>query len=154
MTPSAHKKMLDEVNHLLKIERPKITKTIAWAAGNGDRSENADYIYGKKRLREIDSRLRFLQKRLHNSQVINPLEMQSSKVQFSSTVEVIDDNKNIKKYIIVGIDEVDPKCGKISWRSPLGKELIGKEVGDDATIKAPKGDFEVEIISIKYEEIP
>lgn len=154
MTPKSHQKMLDEIEQLLKVERPEVTKVITWAAGNGDRSENADYIYGKKKLREIDRRLRFLKKRLHNSQVIDPLEMTSDKVQFSSTVDVKDEDENLNTYIIVGIDEVDPSCGKISWRSPLGKVLLGKEVGDEVVVKAPKGEFEVEIVSIKYKEIP
>ncbi|WP_241558770.1 transcription elongation factor GreB [Halobacteriovorax sp. HLS] len=153
MTPGSFKRLSDEMNHLLKVERPQTTKVIAWAAGNGDRSENADYIYGKKRLREIDSRLRFLRKRLHNSKVIDPLEMNSDQVQFSATVEVLDEDDQRKEFSIVGIDEVDPSRGKISWRSPLGKVLLGKSVGDFVTVKAPKGEYEVEIIKIEYKEI-
>jgi transcription elongation factor GreB len=153
MTPGSHQKMVDELNHLLKVERPKTTKVIAWAAGNGDRSENADYIYGKKRLREIDSRLRFLKKRLDNSQVIDPCTIESQTIQFSCTVDVLIDSGEEKTYSIVGIDEVDPDCGKISWRSPLGKSLLGKEVGDEVTVRAPKGDYELEIINLRYEEI-
>jgi len=126
---------------------------IAWAAGNGDRSENADYIYGKKRLREIDRRLRFLKKRLENSKVIDPLTMKSHKIQFSSTVIVELDDGEQRTYCIVGIDEVDTDKGHLSWRSPVGKGLIGKEVGDTVLVRAPKGDYELEVIEISYKEI-
>lgn len=153
ITPHAHQRLVDELNQLLTVERPETTKVIAWAAGNGDRSENADYIYGKKRLREIDRRLRFLKKRIDSAQVVDPCQIASEKVQFSCTVVTEDEEGRKKTFSIVGIDEVDPKCGKISWRSPLGKSLLGKEVGDEVLVRAPKGDYELEIIDLRYEEI-
>lgn len=153
MTPACHQKMSSELEHLIKVERPETTRVIAWAAGNGDRSENADYIYGKKRLREIDRRLRFLKKRLENSKVIDPLTMNSNKIQFSSTVVVEFEDGEQKTYSIVGIDEVDTEKGHLSWRSPVGKALIGKEIGDTVLIKAPKGDYELEVLEISYREI-
>ncbi|WP_417335493.1 transcription elongation factor GreB [Halobacteriovorax marinus] len=153
MTPKCFDELTAEMENLLKVERPKTTQIIAWAAGNGDRSENADYIYGKKRLREIDRRLRFLKKRLDDSEVIDPLKMSSEKVQFSATVTVEDEEAEVKVYSIVGIDEVEVSKGKISWRSPIGRALLGKEVEDIVSIDAPNGSFELEILKIEYKEI-
>ncbi len=153
MTPSCFKKLSNEMERLIKVERPETTRTIAWAAGNWDRSENADYIYGKKRLREIDRRLRFLKKRLEDSVVINPLDMNSERIQFSATVTVEDEEGEERIYIIVGIDEIDTSKGWVSWKSPIGRALLGKGVGDSVTITAPKDTFELEIIKIEYKEI-
>ncbi len=153
MTPACFSRLSNEMENLLKVERPETTKVIAWAAGNGDRSENADYIYGKKRLREIDRRLRFLKKRLSDAVVINPIEMKSSKVQFSATVTVEDEDGEQRSYSIVGVDEVEVSKGWISWKSPIGKSLLGKMVGDCVEVKAPKECFELEIIKIEYREI-
>ena len=153
MTPSCFKKLSDEMEHLLKIERPETTRVIAWAAGNGDRSENADYIYGKKKLREIDRRLRFLKKRIEDSVVIDPVDMNSQKVQFSATVTVEDEEGVERVYTIVGVDEIETDSGKISWKSPIGKALLGKEVGDITTIVAPRESFDFEITNIEYKEI-
>ncbi|OUR96302.1 transcription elongation factor GreB [Halobacteriovorax marinus] len=153
MTPKCHQKMSEELEYLLKVERPETTRVIAWAAGNGDRSENADYIYGKKRLREIDRRLRFLKKRLNSSKIIDPITMNSVKIQFSSTVLVEYENGEQKLFSIVGVDEVDTEKGHLSWRSPVGKALLGKEVGDVVMVKAPKGEFELEVVELSYREI-
>ena len=153
MTPTCFKKLTSEMEHLLKIERPETTRVIAWAAGNGDRSENADYIYGKKKLREIDRRLRFLKKRIEESVVIDPLDMNSQKVQFSATVTVEDEGGIERVYTIVGVDEIEADRGRISWKSPIGKALLGKEVGDVATIAAPRESFDFEITNIEYKEI-
>ena len=153
LTPKGYQKLLQELNHLLKEERPKVTETIAWAASNGDRSENADYIYGKKRLREIDRRIRFLNRRLEKVEVIEPSEIQSSRVQFGATVKVENEEGEQKTFVIIGVDESDARKGLISWQSPIGKALLGKEVGDTALVKAPGGEIEFEILSVEYNSI-
>ena len=142
-----------ERDHLVKTERPEVTKVVSWAASLGDRSENADYQYGKKRLREIDRRVSFLNKRINEAQIVDPLLVKSDKVQFGATVVVIDEDEAEKEYSIVGEDESSPKIGLISWKSPIGSRLLGKTVGDTVVIKAPTREFEVEIISIDYREI-
>lgn len=154
ITPAGHKKLFDEYNYLLKVERPKTTKVIAWAASNGDRSENADYIYGKKRLREIDRRMRFLGKRLDSAEVIDPAQIKSDKVQFGATVTVflVDDDLE-RTYSIVGVDEIETSRGLISWRSPIGRALLGKEVEDVVRVRTPKGETEMEVLKILYVEI-
>lgn len=153
MTPACFEKLSGEMQNLIQIERPETTKVIAWAAGNGDRSENADYIYGKKRLREIDRRLRFLKKRLDDALVINPLDIESNKVQFAATVTVETEEGIVKYFSIVGVDEINTKLGHISWKSPIGRALIGKSVGDTVTIVAPNENYEFEILNIEYKEI-
>lgn len=153
ITPIGHKKLLDELNHLLKVERPEITKLVQWAASNGDRSENADYLYGKKRLREIDRRLRFLNQRLEDAVVIDPESIKTQKVQFGATVILSDENGQNKTYSIVGIDEVNTSKGHISWQSPIGKALLGKEEADEVQVRTPIGDVSYEIVSIIYKAI-
>lgn len=153
ITPKGFKKLQDELDYLVRIERPEVTKTVAWAAGNGDRSENADYIYGKKRMREIDKRVRFLTSRLDKAHQVNPIEITSLKVQFGATVELIDEDGNSKVFSIVGVDEIDIEKGHISWRSPIGSSLIGKGQGENIIVKTPKGELEYEIIKILYKEI-
>lgn len=150
ISESGYKKLSDELQQLLKIERPKICELITWAASLGDRSENADYIYGKKRLREIDSRIRFLNKRLDLAVVVDPSKNKGEKVQFGATTKVVDDDGEEKSYQIVGVDETDAKNGKISWKSPIGSALMGKTEGDSVLIRTPKGEFELEILSIEY----
>lgn len=154
ITPNGHKQLVTEHEQLTKVERPKTTQIIQWAASNGDRSENADYIYGKKRLREIDRRLRFLSNRLNDALIINPEDIKSDKVQFGACVEVVDEENKAKTYYIVGVDEIDTKNNLISWRSPIGSALIGKQVGDIVLIQTPQNEFEFEIISIQYKKIP
>lgn len=150
ITPTGYKKLLEELNDLLRRERPEITKLIQWAASNGDRSENADYLYGKKRLREIDRRLRFLNQRLDATVIVDPTKVRSEKIQFGATVEVMDEEGVSKIFTIVGIDEVNTDKNRISWQSPIGKNLLGKGVGDEVTIQVPSGEINFEVISINY----
>lgn len=149
-TPYGHQKYVDELNQLVKIERPNILKTIAWAAGNGDRSENADYIYGKRRLREIDRRIRFLNTRLDQAIVIDPASIQDDKIRFGATVKIVDEDGATKVFAIVGPDEIDTTKNHISFLSPIGKALMGKTVGDSITIKTPSGEIDIEIEEIIY----
>lgn len=153
ITPQGHQKLVDEFETLLKIERPEITKVIQWAAGNGDRSENADYIYGRRRLREIDRRLRFLKSRLESSLIVDPNQIKSQKVQFGATVVTQNENGESKTFTIVGVDEVDTAKGRISWQSPIGRSLIGKEEGEEVSVKVPSGEMVLEIVSIIYQPI-
>jgi transcription elongation factor GreB len=150
ITPAGFKKLQDEFNQLFHGERPKLVETVAWAAGNGDRSENGDYIYGKKRLREIDKRLKFLRDRIENAQVVNPSEVKSEKIVFGATVTIVDENDEEKIYVIVGEDEIEPGQNKISWKSPMAKALLGKQVGDEVEILRPAGPLFAEIKAIKF----
>lgn len=150
ITPTGAKKLKEELHHLLYVERPKVTSVVTWAAGNGDRSENADYIYGKKRLREIDRRIRFLTKRMEAFEIVDPSSIQSDTVLFGATVVVQDEEGGKKTYSIVGIDESDAGLGKISWISPLAKALLKARVGDVVSVKTPKGFREIEVIGIQY----
>jgi len=153
ISPSGHQKLIIELEHLLKTERPEITKLVQWAASNGDRSENADYLYGKRKLREIDRRIRFLNQRLDASIVIDPMKINSEKIQFGATVEIINDEGIMKRFTIVGVDEVDTTKGRISWQSPIGKSLIGKQVGDEVLVKVPTGELSFVIETISYQPI-
>jgi transcription elongation factor GreB len=150
ITPQGLKKLQDEFKELFYNERPKLVETVAWAAGNGDRSENGDYIYGKRRLREIDSRLKFLRDRIEAAQVVNPAEIKSQSVVFGATVTILDEDDNQKTYTIVGEDEIEPDKNRISWKSPLAKALIGKKVGDEVEIKRPAGLLAAEITEIQF----
>jgi transcription elongation factor GreB len=150
MTPKGHERLRAELTHLLNVERPKITEVVQWAASLGDRSENADYIYGKRRLREIDRRIRFLTKRLEIAEIVDPVNTQVDSVRFGATVRVDWDGEEEKTFIIVGIDETDAKVGRISWISPLGRALLKAKVGDTITFRAPKGEVDVEILEIQY----
>jgi transcription elongation factor GreB len=153
ISPKGHQKLISELEQLLKVERPEVTKVIQWAASNGDRSENADYIYGKRRLREIDRRIRFLSQRLDAAVVVDPEKIKSEKIQFGATVEVVDEDGNEKKFTIVGVDEVDTALGRISWQSPIGKTLLGKAEGDEVLIRIPAGEITYEVVSISYRAI-
>jgi len=153
ITPDGFKNLTDEFDYLSKKERPETVKIVSWAAALGDRSENADYIYGKKRLREIDRRLRFLAKRIEIALIVNPESINTDKVQFGATVDVIDEEERLFTYSIVGSDETDSKRGYISWKSPIGSALIGKKVGDEIEVKAPKGSINLEIKSITYKKL-
>lgn len=149
MTPSGAGKLQDELKKLIYEERPRLVQTVTWAASNGDRSENGDYIYGKRRLREIDRRIRFLTKRLEKTEIIDPVTQKSDKVLFGATVTVSDGEREMV-YIIVGIDETDPAKRKISWISPVGKALLQSQVGDAVVLHTPKGETELEILKIDY----
>lgn len=139
-----------EARQLFHEERPKIVETVAWAAGNGDRSENADYIYGKKRLREIDRRLQFLGKRMDIAEVVDPKSIKSDHIVFGATVTIEDEDGELKAYQIVGEDEVDTLGNKISWKSPIAKALLGKKLDDEVLIKRPKGSDWVTVVKIEF----
>jgi transcription elongation factor GreB len=150
ITPGGIKKLTDEWSHLTKVERPEVTRTVTWAASLGDRSENADYIYGKKRLREIDRRLRFLSKRIEAAEVIDPLKVMAEKAQFGATLKTLNEEGLQKTYSIVGVDETKASTGLISWKSPIGKVLLGSSTGDIVRVQTPAGEYELEILEIYY----
>lgn len=153
ISPQGHQKLVQELDQLLRVERPEVTKLVQWAASNGDRSENADYLYGKRRLREIDRRIRFLTGRLDNAVIVDPTQIKSTKVQFGATVHVTDEDGEEKRYTIVGVDEVDTAKNRISWQSPIGKALIGKSVGEEVLVRVPSGELTYEVTEIIYEPI-
>ncbi len=152
MTRRGHAVLRTEFEHLVKIERPELVKVVSWAAGNGDRSENGDYIYGKKRLREIDKRIRFLAKRLENAVVVEPAEQENLvQIFFGATVRLRDNDGTEATYQIVGIDEADASKGLISWISPLARALIKAREGDVVGFQSPAGLREIEVVEIRYE---
>lgn len=150
ITPQGLAKLKAEYHELMHVERPKLVEVVAWAASNGDRSENADYQYGKRRLREIDKRVHFLTKRIEDAEVVDPKSMKGTTVLFSATVTLTDEEGEEVVYQIVGEDEFDPKNGKISWKSPVAKALLGKKVGDEVRIVKPAGEEYVTIESVEY----
>ncbi|MCB0350716.1 MAG: transcription elongation factor GreB [Bdellovibrionales bacterium] len=150
ITPKGLEKLKSELRELIQVERPALVKTVAWAASNGDRSENADYIYGKRRLREIDKRSGFLTAKIEDAHVVDPKTLTSDKVVFGATVTLVDEDGAQKCFQIVGEDEIDPTNGQISWKSPIAKALLGKKCGDEIKIKRPVGDWFVEIVSIEF----
>ena len=151
MTPAGHARMQAELAHLVRTERPEVVNIVSWAAGNGDRSENGDYIYGKKRLREIDRRIRFLTKRLENAVVVDPARQENDDVVFfGATVTVLEEDGAESRYSIVGLDEAEPGRNRISWISPLARALFKARVGDSVRFQAPGGPRELEIIDIEY----
>ncbi len=133
------------------VERPKVVREVAEAAAQGDRSENAEYIYGKKRLREIDRRVRFLTKRLESAEVVRPEDLGGDVVRFGAEVVVADEQGQKKTYRLVGPDESDPASGKLSYQSPLGQALLKRRVGDVVIVRRPAGEIEMEIVSLSYE---
>jgi transcription elongation factor GreB len=154
ITPAGFKRLKDEALQLLDKERPELVKVIQWAASNGDRSENADYIYGKRRLREIDRRIRFLTKRMDVAVVVDPASREDTdQVFFGATVTVADPDGREMTYSIVGIDEADVSRGRISWISPLAKALIKAREGDTVIVKTPGGDERLEIVGVEYKAI-
>lgn len=154
VTPAGFKRLKDEALHLLDKERPDLVKVVQWAASNGDRSENADYIYGKRRLREIDRRIRFLTKRLDAAVVVDPsMRDATDQVFFGATVTVIHESGDEKTYSIVGIDEADASRGRISWISPLARALLKAREGDTVVLRTPAGKEEIEVVSVEYREI-
>ena len=151
MTPGGQKVLAEELRWLLKEERPKIVEVVAWAAGNGDRSENGDYIYGKKRLREIDRRVRYLTKRLDQPEVVDPKKQQGvEQVFFGATVVYKREDKTEVTVKLVGIDEADFSKGTIYWLSPVGKALMKAKVGDEVTIRKESGIETIEVLEIDY----
>jgi transcription elongation factor GreB len=151
ITPEGAKRLAAELKQLVDVERPRIVQEVSDAAAQGDRSENAEYIYGKKRLREIDRRIRFLSKKLDSAFVVKKEEVRSDVVVFGCTVEVEDEDGQRKRYTLVGADESDPASGKLSWKSPVGRALLKKKVGDVVTVQRPAGEIELEIITIGVE---
>ncbi|MEK2687991.1 transcription elongation factor GreB [Bdellovibrio sp. GT3] len=150
ITPEGLAKLREEYQTLMHGERPKIVEIVQWAASNGDRSENADYQYGKKRLREIDRRVHFLTKRIEDAEVVDPKLMKGETVLFSATVTLMTEDGGELVYQIVGEDEFDPKVGKISWKSPVAKSLLGKKLGDEVKLMKPSGDEFVTIEGVEY----
>ncbi|MCC7440616.1 MAG: transcription elongation factor GreB [Bdellovibrionales bacterium] len=150
MTPKGARALQQELQQLLNVERPKLVETISWAASNGDRSENGDYIYGKRRLREIDRRIRFLSRRLDALEIVDPAILSGDRVRFGATVTVADEEGKERVYRIVGIDETDPRAGRISWISPIGRALLQKRAGDAVNVLTPKGEVELEILRVEY----
>ena len=152
LTKNGFLMLRDELNHLLKVERPKVVTDVSWAASNGDRSENGDYIYGKKRLRQIDSRVKYLLIQIEDSTIVNPLEqVNKDQIFFGATVSYLNLSTNKNNTIqIVGVPEIDTAQNKISWISPIAKSLLGKRLGDILIFETPSGDVEIEILEIKY----
>ena len=154
ITPAGHARLKNELEHLVKRERPQVVEIVAWAASNGDRSENGDYIYGKRRLREIDRRIRFLTKRLDIAEVVDPLRQgDNDQIFFGACVTVADADGNENTYTIVGVDEADVARGRISWISPLARALIKSREGDTVRFQSPLGIREIDIVEVIYQSI-
>jgi transcription elongation factor GreB len=157
MTPGGFGRLKNELNRLVDKERPETVAIVSWAAGNGDRSENGDYIYGKKRLREIDRRIRFLIKRLDTAEVVDPLTRRdvddSDQIFFGATARVRDSRGEERVVSIVGVDEIDTARGYISWVSPMAKALIKAREGDIVTLKTPGGVEDLEILEVRYQPL-
>ena len=152
MTPAGFRRLDEELKHLSRVERPKIVEIVSWAAGNGARSENGDYIYGKRRLREIDRRIRFLRKRLEAAKVVDPAQQTSrDKVFFGATVTYATAQGAELTVRIVGIDEADFEQGQISWVSPIARALLRAGIGDSVKVRTPAGLEEIEILAIAYD---
>ena len=153
ISPAGYARLKAELKALVEIERPKVVQAVSWAASNGDRSENADYIYGKKRLREIDRRVRFLIKRLEAAEVVDSAGRDTDQVFFGATVKVASKSGGERTVTIVGIDEVDPVRGRVSWISPIAKALLKARAGDAVTLRSPSGVEELEILRLSYDPI-
>lgn len=153
ITREGYTRLRDELEHLMNVERPEVTQTVSWAASNGDRSENGDYLYGKKRLREIDRRTRFLTRRLEIAEVVDPaLQPNRDQVFFGATVLYSDSAGEEFRVTIVGVDEAEPLQGKISWISPVARALIKAKEGDTVTLRTPGGLEELDILEVHYPE--
>ena len=152
LTRRGYEKLLAEHEELSKVERPRVVKGVADAAAEGDRSENAEYIYGKKRLREIDKRLGYLSGLLKDVKVIDPAQLRGDRVIFGATVTIEDEEGRKKTWSIVGEGEADTREGTISYRSPMARALLGKQAGDWVTVERPAGDMDVEILEIQFVE--
>ena len=154
ITPSGHARLKSELEELVKRERPRVVEVVAWAASNGDRSENGDYIYGKRRLREIDRRIRFLTKRLDIAQVVDPTAQgDNDQIFFGATVTVCDANGDENTYSIVGVDEANVAGGRISWVSPLARALLKAREGDAVRFQSPSGWRELDVVEVRYESL-
>ena len=153
MTPQGHARLREELDQLMKVERPRVVEIVSWAAGNGDRSENADYQYGKRRLREIDRRARFVMKRLENAEIVDPArQTDRERVFFGATVAYLDEADTERTVTIVGADEADMAQGKISLTSPVAVALIKARAraGDEVAVHTPKGIESIEVLAVRY----
>ncbi|MDO4693292.1 MAG: transcription elongation factor GreB [Eikenella sp.] len=154
LTPAGWQALKDELYQLVNKERPEIVQIVNWAAGNGDRSENGDYLYGKRRMREIDRRIRFLTKRLEAAQVVDPENREpTDQIFFGATVEILRGNGQEQTVRIVGVDEIDTARNKISWISPLARTLLKAREGDEVVFHGPEGREDIEILSVAYLKI-
>jgi transcription elongation factor GreB len=151
ITPSGYRRLREEYEALFAVERPKLVETISWAAGNGDRSENGDYIYGRKRLREIDRRITFLSKRMTAARVIDPARHEErGRVLFGAIVTLVDQDDHERVVTLVGEDEADAGEGRISWHSPIARAIRGAAIGDTRKVALPSGERDYEIVGIEY----
>ena len=151
ISPEGYRRLKDELIHLLDVDRPEVVRTVSWAASNGDRSENGDYIYGKKRLREIDRRIRFLTRRLDIAEVVDASKHQGSdQIFFGATVDYIVDGGQTRTITIVGVDEAEPLAGKVSWVAPIARGLLKAREGDIVLLRTPGGNEEIEIVDVRY----
>jgi transcription elongation factor GreB len=154
ITPAGFRRLQEELVRLWKVERPPVVSTVAWAAGNGDRSENGDYIYGKKKLREIDRRIRYLSKSIDRAVVVDNAGKAHDRVRFGATVIFIHEESGEQREVtIVGVDELDAGDARVSWRSPLARALLTAQVGDTVTLRAPRGPERLEIVEVRYDEL-
>jgi transcription elongation factor GreB len=149
ISPAGYARLEAELRELVEVERPEVVKTVAWAASNGDRSENGDYIYGKRRLREIDRRVRFLIKRLENAEVVRSSGRDTDQVFFGARVKVKNETE-VREITILGLDEVDARHGIVSWISPIAKALIKAREGDTVTLRTPAGEERLQILEVSY----
>ncbi|SAL09701.1 transcription elongation factor GreB [Caballeronia humi] len=151
ITPAGHLRLRDELLHLLDVERPEIVRLLSWAASNGDRSENGDYIYGKRRLREIDRRIRFLTKRLDLAEVVDSSKQENvDQVFFGATVDYAGDDGEVHTVRVVGVDEVDLDQGYVSWISPIARALLKAKIGDTVALHTPVGIQQIDIVDVRY----
>jgi transcription elongation factor GreB len=150
ISPAGFARLKAELKHRVEVERPEVVRTVSWAASNGDRSENGDYIYGKKRLREIDRRVRFLIKRLENAEVVDASGRDTDQVFFGASVCVRNATGEERTLTIVGADEVDPARGRVSWHAPVSRALLKARIGDTVTLRTPAGAESLEILDVQY----
>jgi transcription elongation factor GreB len=153
ITPGGYRRLQEELARLWKVERPPVVATVAWAASNGDRSENADYIYGKRKLREIDRRIRFLSKTLDKATVVDNAGKAHDRVRFGATVTILNEAGEEREVTIVGVDELDSGDARVSWRSPLARALLTARVGDTVTLRAPRGAERLEVVALRYDDL-
>ena len=153
ITPGGYRRLQEELARLWKVDRPALVTTVAWAASNGDRSENGDYIYGKRKLREIDKRIRYLSKTLDKATVVDNSGKTQQRVFFGATVTIEYESGDEREVTIVGVDELDSGDARVSWRSPLARALLTAKVGDTVTLRAPRGPERLEIIAVRYDDL-
>lgn len=153
MTPAGHARMKNELKKLVEVERPETVRVVSWAASNGDRSENGDYIYGKRRLREIDHRIRYLIKRLEAAEVVDPRDQDTDRVFFGATVRYADSAGRQSTLSIVGVDEADPSQARVSWISPIARALLRAREGDTVVVQTPNGAEELDVLEVRYDEL-